>query len=40
MFEKGYGDNNWMIKYFFGENYSENVWNKRLDIFLLFFFKK
>lgn len=40
MLEKGYSGNNWMSKYFPGENHSENAWNKRLDIPLLFLLKR
>ena len=40
MVEKGYNENNWITKFFPGENHSENAWNKRLNIPLGFLFKK
>tara|TARA_R110002073_G_scaffold72537_1_gene177821 strand:+ start:864080 stop:865009 length:930 start_codon:yes stop_codon:yes gene_type:complete len=40
MVEKGYTKNNWMTKFFPGENHSENAWSKRLNIPLEFLFKK
>jgi predicted alpha/beta superfamily hydrolase len=38
MILKGYADNNWMTKYFPGEDHSEKSWNKRLNIPLEFLF--
>lgn len=40
MVEKGYNEDNWITKYFPGENHSENAWSKRLHIPLGFLFKK
>lgn len=40
MKEKGYSDENWLTKYFPGENHSEQAWQKRLDIPLKFMLKK
>lgn len=40
MLEKGYNENNWITKFFPGENHSEDAWNKRLNIPLEFLFKK
>ena len=37
---KGYTKNNWVTKYFPGEDHSEQSWNKRLNIPLEFLFKK
>lgn len=36
MIAKGYNENNWITKYFPGENHSEDAWNKRLDIPMVF----
>ncbi len=40
MVAKGYDKNNWVTKYFPGEDHSEQSWNKRLNIPLEFLFKK
>lgn len=40
MTEKGYDNTNWMTKYFPGEDHSEDAWNRRLDIPLLFLLRK
>lgn len=40
MVEKGYTKNNWITKYFPGENHSESAWNRRLNNPLEFLFKK
>ena len=40
MVSKGYSEENWMTKYFPGENHSEKSWNKRLHIPLEFLFEK
>lgn len=40
MVKKGYNENNWLTKFFPGENHSENAWSKRLNIPLIFLFKK
>ena len=40
MTEKGYGKDNWLTKYFPGENHSEDAWNKRLDIPMVFLLGK
>ena len=40
MVKKGYNEDNWITKYFPGENHSENAWSKRLHIPLEFLFKK
>jgi len=37
---KGYNKNNWVTKYFPGEDHSEQSWNKRLNIPLEFLFQK
>ncbi len=37
---KGFTEENWITKYFPGENHSEQAWHKRLDIPLLFLLKK
>ncbi len=37
---KGFSEKSWMTKYYPGENHSEQAWNKRLDIPLLFLLKK
>ncbi len=37
---KGFTANNWITKYFPGEDHSEKSWNKRLDIPLLFLLKR
>ena len=39
MVEKGYNEDNWITKYFPGENHSENAWSKRLHIPLGFLLK-
>ena len=36
MTKKGYKQNNWLTRYFPGENHSEEAWNKRLNIPLEF----
>jgi predicted alpha/beta superfamily hydrolase len=36
----GYHENNWITKYFPGDDHSEKSWNKRLNIPLEFLFKK
>jgi predicted alpha/beta superfamily hydrolase len=40
MQEKGFTAKNWMTKYFPGESHSENAWNKRLYIPMVFLLKK
>jgi len=40
MKEKGFTASNWITKYFPGEDHSENAWQKRLDIPLLFLLKR
>jgi enterochelin esterase-like enzyme len=40
MVTKGYNKNNWVTKYFPGEDHSEQSWNKRLHIPLEFLFKQ
>lgn len=40
MVEKGYNENNWLTKYFPGENHSEEAWHKRANIPLGFLFEK
>jgi hypothetical protein len=40
MSAKGYNKNNWVTKYFPGDDHSEKSWNKRLHIPLEFLFKK
>lgn len=40
MKQKGFSRNNWITKKFEGEDHSENAWNKRLFIPLLFLFGK
>lgn len=40
MIQKGYGENSWLTRYFPGEDHSEQAWNKRLDIPLVFLFKQ
>lgn len=40
MKEKGFTSENWITKFFAGEDHSENAWKKRLDIPLLFLLKK
>lgn len=37
---KGFTTNNWITKYFPGDDHSEKSWNKRLDIPLVFLLKK
>ncbi len=37
---KGYDHNNWLTKYFNGDDHSENSWRKRLHIPLEFLFRK
>ncbi|MRX64093.1 alpha/beta hydrolase [Maribacter luteus] len=39
MVEKEYNEDNWITKYFPGENHSENAWSKRLHIPLEFLLK-
>ncbi|WP_282055525.1 alpha/beta hydrolase [Maribacter luteus] len=39
MVKKGYNEDNWITKYFPGENHSENAWSKRLHIPLGFLLK-
>ncbi len=36
---KGFTDENWVTKFFPGENHSEKAWNKRLEIPILFLLK-
>ena len=36
---KGFTKQNWVTRYFRGENHSENAWSKRLDVPLLFLLK-
>jgi hypothetical protein len=33
---KGFSEKNWITRYFPGENHSEQAWNKRLHIPMLF----
>ena len=40
MKEKGFTDNNWVTKFFPGDNHSEISWNRRLNIPLEFLLKK
>jgi len=40
MREKGYNSENWINKYFPGENHSEIAWSKRLDVPLIFLMGK
>lgn len=40
MNRKGYSNDNWVTKYFPGEDHSERSWNKRLDIPLVFLLRK
>ncbi len=40
MAAKGYSANNWMTKYFPGDDHSEKTWSKRLNIPLEFLFKE
>ncbi|MBW1295650.1 alpha/beta hydrolase [Aquimarina litoralis] len=40
MVQKGFKENNWLTKFFPGENHSENAWSKRLHIPLEFLFTK
>lgn len=40
MIKKGYTHNNWLTKYFPGENHSENAWAKRVKVPLLFLFSE
>lgn len=40
MVAKSYSSNNWVTRYFPGEDHSEQAWNKRLNIPLAFLFKK
>lgn len=40
MIKKGYNEDNWMTKYFPGENHSERAWKKRLDIPLVFLLRE
>ena len=40
MLSKGFTQKNWLTKFFPGENYSEQAWNKRLHIPLQFLMKK
>lgn len=40
MISKAYTQHNWVTKYFPGENHTEDAWNKRLHIPLLFLFEK
>jgi enterochelin esterase-like enzyme len=37
---KGFSEKNWITRYFPGENHSEQAWNKRLHIPMLFLFGK
>lgn len=37
---KGYNNKHWITKFFAGANHSEQAWNKRLDVPLLFLLKK
>ncbi len=39
MMLKGFTDENWVTKFFPGENHSEKAWNERLDIPMLFLLK-
>ncbi len=40
MQKSGYDTSNWITKFFPGENHSEQAWNKRLHIPILFFLQK
>ena len=37
---KGYTDDNWITKYFPGDDHSEKSWNKRLNFPLVFLLGK
>ena len=39
MVSKGYSNENWLTRYFPGEDHSEKSWNKRLNVPLEFLFK-
>lgn len=40
MVQKGYDNNNWLTRYFPGENHSEQAWNRRLHIPMEFLLRK
>ena len=40
MIESGFSEKNWITKFFPGKDHSENSWRERLDIPLLFLFRK
>jgi predicted alpha/beta superfamily hydrolase len=39
MMAKGFSERNWITRYFYGDDHSENAWNRRLHIPLKFLFK-